>query len=261
RSLNGRREADQNRGGKRDSQGEEQNPAIDANLGGIREIAGEGEQELNATIGQRDTENAADQSENSAFGEELRDQPGAARAQRHAKGIFLAARFGAELQQVGDVDAGDQQDEADGAEEWIEKLSGAAKQILMEREGFYADAFVARGILLLKARCDQVHFGLGLLDRDAFFQARDWHQPVVDSGGVAAAGGIDGNPEIDAAAEERREVRLHDADDRREHALDGQSLAQHVGVTVELPLPEFLTDDHRLGMVLGFGGFENAAED
>ena len=165
RGLDGRGETDQNRGGERNSQSEEQHSAVEANFAGVWKIAGEREQELNATVGKRDAENAAHQRKNSAFRQQLRNQAGAACAEGDAQGVFLASRFGAELEQIRDVHAGDQQDEADGAEQRVQKLPGAAEEILMKREDFDADAFVAGGILLLQACGDRDPFPFGLAAR------------------------------------------------------------------------------------------------
>ena len=56
-----------------------------------------------------------------AFGETLAHQPAAARPERHAHGKFALARNRARQQQAGDIDAGDQQHQADRAQQQPER--------------------------------------------------------------------------------------------------------------------------------------------
>src|ERR1700676_5314102 len=83
---------------------------------------------------------------------------------------------------------------------------------------------------------------------------------MVDARGVAAARGIDGNPYVEAAAVEGSETRLYDADDGSHHAFDGESLAEHLGIAVELALPELAADDDCLRVILRFGGKEDSPQ-
>ena len=63
-----------------------------------------------------DGQHSADEREHRRFGEQLRDEPAAARADRRANRHLAGARSAAREQQVRDVDAGDQQHEQRRAE-------------------------------------------------------------------------------------------------------------------------------------------------
>ena len=75
----------------------------------------------------RQPEHAAGQREQDAFGQQLPDDAAASRADGRAdRDLALAARRAHE-QQVGDVRARDQQDEADGAEQDPERRPDVAR--------------------------------------------------------------------------------------------------------------------------------------
>src|SRR5262249_48523863 len=100
-----------------------------------------------------------------------------------------------------------------------------------------------------------------LMDGDTFLEAADGRKPVIDARGITGAGGVDGNPENDAATEEWRELRLHHAGDGGDDAFDHDRSRQDNGGAVGFTLPELVADDDGLGAILGFGGIEDAAED
>src|ERR1700682_3378626 len=49
-----------------------------------------------------------------------------------------------------------------------------------------------------------------------------------------------------------REPRRHHSDDSRNHPVDPERLAKHIGVTVEPPPPEGAADDNGLELLLTF---------
>ena len=92
--------------------------------------------------------------------------------------FFLAGQAPGE-QKIGDVDAGDEQDEGDGTEEKPEGLLAfAGEEVVFERLDEDAPALVAFGIRLGDVGRDGVHVGLRLLDGDAGFEAGDGEEPV-----------------------------------------------------------------------------------
>src|SRR5258707_3464418 len=77
---------------------------------------------------------------------------------------------------------------------------------------------------------------------------------------MAAARRIKGPPRFVAAAIKGREMRLHDSDNGRDHALDGEAFSQHLGIAVELALPEFVADHYCLSFVLRFRGQKHSSD-
>ena len=69
---------------------------------------------LHETDGEHEAEEGSGAGEDEAFGEELADDAAAAGAESAAHGELLGARGGAGEQEVGEIDAGDEQDGADG---------------------------------------------------------------------------------------------------------------------------------------------------
>src|SRR5258708_39971572 len=76
----------------------------------------------------------------------------------------------------------------------------------------------------------------------------------MDACRITAALGIDGPPQVDAAAIKGREMSLHDSDNGRDHALDGEAFSQHLGISVELSLPELVANHYRLSFILRIRG-------
>ena len=74
----------------------------------------------------------AGDAEDDRFGEELAQQPDAAGAERRANRQLRLARRRTREQQVGDVRAGHEQDEADGAEQDQERRPDVAEHHLVE---------------------------------------------------------------------------------------------------------------------------------
>ena len=82
----------------------------------VASFGGESEAEkMKPAIGEEDAECAADEREKRAFGEQLADDAAAACAERGAEGDFTFAGGGASEDEIGDVDAGNQEDENYGA--------------------------------------------------------------------------------------------------------------------------------------------------
>ena len=71
--------------------------------------------------------------EQDAFGEELADDAGAAGSQGGADGKLALAAGGAHQQQVGHVGAGDQQHQADGAQQHEQRFAGVADDRVAQR--------------------------------------------------------------------------------------------------------------------------------
>jgi hypothetical protein len=84
----------------------------------------------------------AEQGEYATFGEELREYAAASGAERDAHGDFALPRFGACEHEAGDVGAGDEQHEADGAEQHEQRLAEVAEEFPFERRDLYGASFI-----------------------------------------------------------------------------------------------------------------------
>ena len=112
------RQAEGDAGGDADGEGEEQHLPIDADFGDARDAAGiGGDQQAESAEGQQNAEDGAGEGEQDAFDDELLKEASQSGADGGAHGDFAAAGFGARQQEVGDVDAGNEEDEADRAEQ------------------------------------------------------------------------------------------------------------------------------------------------
>ncbi len=111
-------DAEEKAGDEGDAEGEGQNGAVDGDVLQPRNVAGiDGAHHVEGPLGDEEAGGAAHDGEQKAFGQQLADDAQAARAQRGADGDFLFAGGGAREQQVGDVGAGDQQNQRDRAEQ------------------------------------------------------------------------------------------------------------------------------------------------
>ena len=105
---------------------------------------------LQSDDAERRAERAAGQREHDAFGHELAQQPPAAGAKRGADRVLLLPRLGAREQQVGQVGAGDEQDEAHGALQHPQRGADAADDVVLQ-------AVELQAVVLLIGR---VHLGI-----------------------------------------------------------------------------------------------------
>ncbi len=97
------------------SEGETERARIERDFTEARQIRGaEGDEQTQACIGDADGKHAANEPENDAFDQQLAGNARAARSERGADGKLVLARLRANKEQVGNVDAGDQHDQADG---------------------------------------------------------------------------------------------------------------------------------------------------
>ena len=128
-------EAEENGARQRDEQREPQHDRVERRLlearHAIRRSRDEG---LDAPGGEREPRGGGDQREDEALGQELPDHPAAAGAERGANRHLPGPRGPAREQQVGDVAARDQQDEADRPEQDEEPLPVVADELLHHRD-------------------------------------------------------------------------------------------------------------------------------
>src|SRR5205823_5452241 len=130
-------------------QRERQNSEIDMDLLGERQIAGQrGRQESRTPPGEQNSQNAAHRREDQAFGEQLPDQPRAPCSESRPQGQFPPASGAAAQQHVGDIGAGDEQQESHGAEKQKQKQLGTTHHLLLERRDKRSQLEIGRELLL-----------------------------------------------------------------------------------------------------------------
>ena len=174
-----------------------------------------------------------------------------------ADGEFLLTGEAAGEEKIGDVDAGDEQDEGDGAEEKPERLLAfAGEEVVFERLDEDAPALVAFRIGLGDVGGDGVHVGLRLLDGDAGFEAGDGEEPVevvVDLLGFEDE--RHGELGLGSIVEARGEDAYHGVG----LAVDAHGLADDFAIAAEV-CPEFVgEDDDVIAALDAFFGQEVAA--
>ena len=116
--CNGRRETKADPGGHADSAEKGEDPPVEADFRSTRDLpCGEAQEEAAAQHSERKTGDAPGEGKQEALGEELTGEPEAAGTDRGANSDLAGARSGAGQQEVRDVEAGDEQHHADGAEQ------------------------------------------------------------------------------------------------------------------------------------------------
>ena len=182
------------------------------------------------------------------------DESGAAGADRETDPDFLATFRDPGEQQVGEVDAGKEQDErADHREQTGESEDGIPdiRNEQPRRHQEHAPPGVLFRMLFGHFHGDAVQLRLRLLDRDAGLKPSDDKEIVALARIEPGAARLDlfrhhqRNPEL------RRERNLRpdktgwrDADDREAMSVEQNSFADDGGITSETLLPAGVTDDH-----------------
>ncbi len=175
-------------------------------------------------------------------------------SERQAEADFLGAPGAANQEQVGDVGAGNQQNDAGQAEQGVEKrtqeLAGAGftewpnpgqgRRRLAERLRHSAARVLERGPGLLEGHSlggsGHALEPLPAVDRQRGV-ARIEHRP-----------GRDGHPGIERhASHGAAELGGNDADHREAVAVDGDLSSEHAGIALKPAGPVALGEDHHLG--------------
>ena len=143
-----RRDAEDHACQDTEREGEDENARIEMNVVRPGQSGGcQGEEEIESPAREKHAGGATRQPEQDTFGEQLPNEPGAARAERSANGEFAMSRGGAGEEQIGDVGAGNEQDAADGAKQRVEDGAHIAHRIVEDRRHGDAPAFVRVGVL------------------------------------------------------------------------------------------------------------------
>src|SRR5262245_45372820 len=175
----GRKAEDQSRQ-QRHQRCETERPAVYADMFGARQIGRrEFDQRLYSPRRQQYAQRSAEDRQQQAFGQQLPRQPEASRAQCRAHGEFLAPRLATRERQIGHVGAGDEQDEADRAQQQPERSANIAHHFIQQRRDEDSHLVVLDRILAPQRGGDLIELRLRLFDGNALFQTPHHHQEVV----------------------------------------------------------------------------------
>src|SRR5262249_32116171 len=128
----------------------------------------------------RHAQNAPEEGEQETFHEKLRDKTLARGADGGAKNNFLLASGTAREQEIGDIDAGNEQEETDGGKKHPKILDGirAGEGVMKGGDGG-VPTLVGSGINFGQTVRDVIEFGVGLCQGDAGFKAADEQERMI----------------------------------------------------------------------------------
>ena len=209
---------------------------------------------------------AADQRQQHALGQELLQQPAAARSKREAHGQLAAASRRPGEQQVGDVGARDQQHRADHtAQQERRRAQLRPRAEVRVVHGPEGDARSHGPRRQLHPRPEEfrqhgIELGARALDRDVGLEAADAEDPavgrVLEQIGILFAGVARPRRPRDRLHHHRhvdlphasnlrsREPGRRHADDREDVPVQADLAPDHVGAAAEARLPEVVRDHH-----------------
>ncbi len=174
-------EAGEQGGRERADKSVEEDAPVEADLFRARKRFGEVVEELDSAAGEHKAEDGAQDGEQQHFTEQLCDDGTPRCAEREADGELALAVGSAGEQQRGDIDAGNEQQEDDGAIEKPERGADVADDDGFERLDVDGEVAIGFGKLRAELVLDGGEIGKGLLLRHAGPQAAD---DVVPGGGA-----------------------------------------------------------------------------
>src|SRR5271168_2774242 len=147
----------------RGAKSEEQDLEIEVRVGFVRDadlVSGhEAHYPAEKRYGEQSAEKAAHQRERKAFDQELAKDAGSGSALRGAYGDFFLARRAPSEKQVRDIDAGDEEDEADSAHHKPEAQAGLlGKEVVLEGLDCHREIGVCFWVALRELFGDDGHF-------------------------------------------------------------------------------------------------------
>ena len=226
-------------GEKRSRQREPNYRAIDANFLKARDSRRKNRaQTLDCPSGNEKSAGAARERQQQTFHGELAQQSAARGANRGANGKLAAASPTAGEKEVADVGAGNQQHKTHGTKQNGQRSAGVAQQILFQRIGMDAPAFVDIRILGRKARGDGSEFALRLLHPDVRLDARDQGIGMVVTRRQLLFTGNKWRPHGGIGREVKRGHRGHHANDRMRLAVEHDGFADGRGIAAKPFVPQ-----------------------
>ena len=244
-------DAEDHGGDERDADREQQHAPVDGrarDTGNARWVPPR--EQAHTTPGQRQTGGGADTGEHETLGQQLPDEAGRAGPERRAHGHLALPRFRAREEKIGHVGAGDEQQEADRAEEEPDRAADGTDDLFPQREddGVELHRLGIEPPARPRLR-DGVQVVARLRDRSARLEPARRVKSVIS---VVRARAV---PPIRRPQRARRrileigrqhEVRGHDPDDLVRRAVDLDRAAEDRRVAGIPPLPEAVAEDRDL---------------
>ena len=181
---------------------------------------------------------AASEGDQKRFDCELAKESNARGAKGRADGKFAAACRATREEEIADVGAGDEQDETDGAEKNSERCSCIAEQVLFERFGVHAPAFVGAGVSGSQAIGDGGKFEFRAGDGSVGLQTREDLIGMIAAFGLLFFARKKRGPEFAVGGKTEGRLRGNDADDGVRLAVEGDGLADGVSIGGKIFFPE-----------------------
>ena len=195
------------------------------------------------------------------FGQRLRRQPRASRAEGHADGHFLPPPDGPRDDQVRDVHARDQQDETDGRQQEQQRAARVAHHGVAERDREVLRTLILGRILLFHLTRDRVQLRDCARRRHALAQANGREHPSILALGRRLARNRHRDDRLGVRVGREPEAARHDADNLPVDRAHPDRPADHGGIAAETLFPEIGAEhDDRRGALSGVGGRQGSSE-
>lgn len=235
-------ETEEDSGGERKQQSKQEDVGVGGDLFGAWKSGGESvEDRLRAESGEEQACNSANGSDENAFDQKLADDAGRSGAESGPDGEFVRADGGTGEEKIGNVDASDEKNEGNGAEESEEGGLDGAEVPFTERSESGADIFVGIRIGSGEILRDAQHIGTSLIDGNARFEAADGADAETSRArhedGVVPL--TDRNVDVGVAEDaEKVEGGRDDADDAVRLAVESESFAENGRIGGEFAFPK-----------------------
>ena len=232
-------------------------------------------EQIQAPDGEENSGAATDEREQNAFAQHLPHHLHPSRPEREANGKFTLPRARPRQEHGGEIRAGNEEDEADRADQNHERAAHSADDQILHR--IKRGAEFSRGAVVIwesriPAGDNGIELGLRLGEADSrfepgddavaaraarfqlVFRERDWFPDI---------GALGKRRSLDTKEWERKfKLRRHDSDDGVAPAIDRDLLADELGIGIETPPPEAFADDDDVIVPLAkFALVEDAAFD
>ena len=209
-------------------------------LGGQDAFGHQAENHSQQSCAECDTESTAEHGEHETLRQKLAEDLPARGSERTAnRNLPIASRtFG--QQQIGDIDAGDEQHKANRAEKKPEVVNAVGRQkVILQRLDGGAPTPIGSGICGGNMARHRVHIGLRLLQRNPGLHAPHRQQPVIVVIDLFRREGQRGRQFRAQAV--RKTGRQH-TNDRIIRAIEAHGLADDVAIRAQ-PVPQFVGQD------------------
>ena len=238
-----RQNAEDETGGGRERQREREHAPVERwRRRAGRDLLDEELQKAHAPEGHRETSGTAQRGQDDALGQDLTDDAAAGGPERGAHRDLLLSLMRSGEQQVGDVGAGDQQNERDGAEQNQQRR--AARALDQLRQTAHADAplRLERRIFLQQLPLDGVQLRVGALDRRLRLEPAEHDAPMRRPRGARRARRQDQRHEELVLAKHPRTAR-HDTHHGAGDIIEDDGSVDDRRVSAEARAPQLLGED------------------